>query len=297
MILRVKAALLGIFLATSVSYCLAAETENPVPQAKKSIDAVSKPEGSKSEKPLPSATEVLERYGKAIGGKEAYARHTSQHAIGTVEMPAQGLSGKMEVFAARPNKLLMKMQLAGVGEFNSGYDGKVGWMSSALTGPMIVQGKALEQLSAQADFDQALHKPGDYTVSEVLGVENFNGEECYKVKLVHRSGYASTEYFSTETGLQRGFVTTQDSPLGPMTSTTTVVAYKHFGDLYLPSRISQKASGMETVMSISETEYDKVPDSVFDLPAEIKALQKGKSTESSTDVKKPKETRESEGKK
>jgi hypothetical protein len=57
-----------------------------------------------------------------------------------------------------------------------------------------------------------------------------------------------------------------------MTSTTTVKEYKHFGDLYLPCKISQKASGLETVMTITDTEYDSVPDSAFELPKDVKTL-------------------------
>jgi hypothetical protein len=265
--LRFKAALLGTLLALSLSAARVANAADAKP-TNSATDKVSE----KAEQPLPSAKEVLDRYGKAIGGKDAYSKHTSQHATGTVQMIAQGLSGKLEVFAARPNKLVMKMSMAGIGDFDSGYDGKVGWMTSPLTGPMIVSGKTLPQIATQADFDQAFHNPADYKVAEVLGVTDFNGEECYKLKLVHRTGYSSIEYFSVKSGLQRGYTTTEESPLGPMTSTTTVKEYKQFGDLYLPSKISQKASGLETVMTISETEYDNVPDSAFDLPNDVKTL-------------------------
>lgn len=223
-------------------------------------------------KSLPSAKEILERYAKAIGGKDAFLKHKSQHAIGTVDMPAQGVSGKLEVFASRPNKLLMVMKIQGVGDFNTGYDGKVAWMSSALTGPMLLEGKMQEQISTQADFDHSLHNPSDYKTMEVLGVEDFNGEECYKLKLVHKTGFDSTEFFSIKTALQRGFITTQESPLGPVTATTVVTDYKQFGDLFMPSRISQKAMGAETVMTIDEMEYDKVDPSTFELPADVKAL-------------------------
>jgi hypothetical protein len=221
---------------------------------------------------LPGATEVLERYAKAIGGKENFKKHNSQHALGTVQMKAQGVSGKMEVFAARPNKLLMKMTIQGVGEFNTGFDGKVAWMSSQLTGPMLLEGKMREQIATQADFDHALHDPADYTKLETLGVENFNGEDCYKLKLVHRTGFESTEYFSKATGLQRGFVSTQESPLGPVTATTLVTDYKQFGELLMPSRISQKAAGVETVMTMDEMEFNKVDASVFELPPDVKEL-------------------------
>jgi hypothetical protein len=223
-------------------------------------------------KPLPTAKEVLERYAKAIGGKDVFTKHKSQHAKGTIQMPAQGVNGKMDVYAARPNKMLMKMSIPGVGEFNTGYDGKIAWMSSALTGPMLLEGKMGEQVATQADFDHALHDPADYTKLEILGVKTFNGEECYELSLVHKTGFESTEYFIQKTGLQRGFVATQESPLGPVKSTTLITDYKQFGDLLMPSRISQKAAGVETIMTMDEMEFDKVDPALFELPADVKAL-------------------------
>jgi hypothetical protein len=237
-------------------------------------------EGAKPEaKNLPSAKEVLERYAQAIGGKDVFKKYESQHALGTVQMNAQGVRGKLEVFAARPNKLLMKMTIAGVGEFNTGFDGKVAWMSSALTGPMLLEGKMGEQIATQADYDHSLHDPADYTKMEMLEVEEFNGETCYKLKLVHRTGFESTEYFSQKTGLQRGFTATQESPLGPVTSTTLVTDYKQFEDLLMPSRISQKAAGVETVMTMDEMKFNTVDPKTFDLPPDVKALVEGSKEE------------------
>jgi hypothetical protein len=221
---------------------------------------------------LPQPREILERFAKEIGGKDAFRKHSSQHATGTVEMPAQNLNGKLEVFAARPNKLLMKVALPGLGDVTTGYTGEIGWMSTAITGPMLIEGKMIEEVATQADFDHAIHDPADYKVMELLGKEDFNGEQCYKLKLVHRSGFESIAFFSIKSGLQRGFIATSQTQFGPVTATTTVVDYKKFGDLLLPARTSQKASGIETVMTIEQMEYDKVDPAVFELPAEVKTL-------------------------
>lgn len=199
-------------------------------------------------------------------------KHKSQHARGTVEMTAQKLKGTMEVFAARPNKLLLKVTIPGIGETATGFDGNVAWANNALLGPMVLEGKQKDQIATQADFDHALHDPAHYKTMEVLGSQEFNGEECYKLHLVHRTGFESKEYFSVKTGLQTGFEATQESPLGPITTTSVVTDYKKFGDLFMPSRISQKAMGVETVMTIEEMEYDKVEPSAFDLPQPVKAL-------------------------
>lgn len=221
---------------------------------------------------LPTAREVLERYAKAIGGKEAFQKHKSQHATGTVSMPAQNMNGKMEVFAARPNKLLIKMNLPGVGELNTAYDGKVGWVQSQLTGAMLLEGTMLQQVAGQADFDHSLHDPADYKSAEVLGSENFEGEDCYKLKLVHKTGFESTEYFSKKTGLQKGFTAAQESPLGTITATTVVSEYRKFEDLQLPAKVRQRAAGIETVMTIDEIKFDAIDMSVFARPAEVTAL-------------------------
>lgn len=256
--LKVFLGLLGLLLP-ALGY---AAPDKPAPAEEKTASA--------EKGPLPSPTEVLERYARAIGGKEAFMKHTSQHALGSIQLP--GINGKMEVFAARPNKLLMKTSVPGVGDVNTGYDGKVGWMSSAITGPMLLKGKMLDPIATQADFDQALHNPEDYKTIQVLGTEDFNGEDCYKLRLVHRTGFDSTEYFSKKSGLQVGFLATQESPLGAVTATTVVNEYKKFGDLYMPSKSTQKAAGVETVSTIDEVEYDRVDPSVFELPPEVKTL-------------------------
>lgn len=224
----------------------------------------------------PSAVDVLKRFSKAIGGEEAFQKHTSQHATGTVEMRGQNLKGKMEVFAARPDKLKMIVSMEGIGTITTAFDGTNGWLVNPLIGPMLLEGKMLDQVKSEADFDHTLHNPEDYKTIELQGKETFNGELCYKLHLVHKSGFDSIEYFSVKTGLQKGFIATQDSPFGPVKATTQVSDYKHFGDLYVPSKMTQSVSGVETVMTITEMEFDNVAKDTFDPPAAIKALLESK---------------------
>lgn len=225
-----------------------------------------------AEEKLPSAEEVLQNYIKAIGGEAAYKEHQSQHAIGTVDLGAQNMKGKMEVFAARPNRLLVMIEMPGVGEITTGYNGEVGWMSNPLTGPMILPESMLDQVATQADFDHALRKPEDFKILEMLGREEFNGEPCYKLRLVHRTGFESTEFYNEKTGLQTGFISSQASPLGEVKVTTVITDYKKFGDMLMPSKIVQKVSGMEQTMTIEKMEFDTVPASKFELPEEVKTL-------------------------
>jgi len=221
---------------------------------------------------LPTAQQIMERHAKGVGGKDAFTHHKFQHATGTMAIPAQKVSGKLEVFAARPNKLVMKVAMPGLGDVTTGFNGEIGWVSTAITGPMLLEGKMLEEVATQADFDQALHNPADYKVMEVLGKEEFNGEECYKVKLVHNRGFESTEFFSVKTGLQTGFIGTKETQFGAVAVTTLVSDYRKFGDLLSPVKNVQKVSGIETVTTIDSMEFDNVDPKVFEVPAEVKTL-------------------------
>jgi len=222
----------------------------------------------------PTAKEILLRFQQAIGGAEEFAKRKSQRAVGTVSMPAQQLSGKMEVFAARPNKLLVKIEMPGIGQITTGFDGKVGWLENPLTGAMLLPEKVVTQMAAQADFDHPLHKPEDYTTLEVLGAEDFEGEACYKLQLVHKTGYTTTEYFSRETGLQKGFFSKQENPLGggEIQARSIVTEYKRFGGMLVPSKVVQELSGIQQVLTITEMDFDHVPPETFALPAGVKPL-------------------------
>ena len=104
------------------------------------------PETAKPAQPaLPSARSIIDRHVKEIGGRAAVLSHTSTRAIGTLTVPSAGMSGTIELFAAKPDKSVLKLSIAGVGEILEGFDGKTGWNVSPMTGPMLLEGKLLEE--------------------------------------------------------------------------------------------------------------------------------------------------------
>lgn len=237
------------------------------PEAKSEPAAAAKPDGK-----LPPAREILDRFVKESGGREAFLKHTSQSAKGKLSTPGQEIEGALEVHAAKPDKMLIKVDLGGIGKIVSGYDGKVGWSMNPLTGPTVMEGKALQQMKYQSDFYNVLHEDKNFKSMETVDKTVFEGEECYKIKLVQVNGDESTEFYSVKTGLERGSVASQESPFGPVNVTSVVSDYKKFADTVLPTKVSQKMSGVEQIMKIDEVEFDKTPESVFELPKEIKTL-------------------------
>ena len=223
---------------------------------------------------LPPAKEIIARFVKEIGGKDAFDKIQSQHMKGKFEMVGQGITGDLEVFAKRPDKLFMKITLPPLGDLMQGFDGKVGWSLNPATGPMVLEGKMLEESREQARFDSTLHSEEDYTSMETLEKTQFEGKECYKLKLVRKSGQEVTEYYDTQTGLLAGSAEKQDTPLGIIAATGLTSDYKKYGDILFATKVTQKMGPLAQVLTFSTMELNNVDDSVFELPKQIKALVK-----------------------
>jgi hypothetical protein len=223
---------------------------------------------------LPSARSIIDRHIKAIGGRAAILAHKSTHAAGTFSMPATGISGALDVYGAAPDKSLVKINLGGVGDLVEGFDGTHGWMLQPMTGPMLKEGKELSEKKFDADFYSDLKEPDKFASMKTLEKTTFEGRPCYKVSLVRKDGVEDIEYYDVETGLKAGASGTRESPMGAITATQMLSDYKKFGDLLVPTTMKQTAMGVEQVLKVTSVEYDNVPPSTFEPPAQIKALIK-----------------------
>jgi len=223
---------------------------------------------------LPSGRSILDKHVAAIGGRQAVLGHTSTRATGTLSMPATGLSGSLEIYGALPNRTLLKISLAGVGEVQEGFDGTHGWSLSPMTGPMLLEGRQLEEKRFDSDFYSELRSEDRYASVTTLERVDFEGRSCYKVRLARKAGGEDIEFYDAATGLKAGSITTRETQMGTVTGTTIESDYRKFGNLLQPTTVRSHVGGVDQVITISSIEYDRVPASVFELPAGIKALLK-----------------------
>ena len=224
---------------------------------------------------LPPAREIIDRHVKAIGGREAVLAHVSTHATGTFAVAASGMAGTVEIYgASKPDRTLLRITIPGLGQIASGFDGSHGWSTSPLTGPMLQEGKELEQSKFDADFYGELRDPARFASISTVEKAPFEGRPCYKVRLVRRDGTEDFDYYDAATGLKAGSVNTRETPMGTVTITSTETDYRKFGKLLMPTTIKQRTMAIEQTVTISTVEYDNVPPGTFDPPAEIKALIK-----------------------
>jgi hypothetical protein len=223
---------------------------------------------------LPAARSIIDRHIKAVGGRAAFTARTSTHATGTVSIAATGMTGSIDVFAAKPDKSLARITIGGIGALEEGFDGKVGWSINPLTGPTLAQGKELDQKRFDSDFLADLHTDERFESMRTLEKTDFEGRQCYKLQLVRRGGGEDIEFYDVETGLKAGTIFTRESPMGPMKSTTIETDYKKFGPLLMPTTVKATMMGVQQVITVTSVEYDKVDPATFETPAQIKALLK-----------------------
>lgn len=221
---------------------------------------------------LPAAHELITRYVAALGGEDALRRHTSRYAMGRLEVPAQGIGGDIELFSAAPNKFVVRTEIAGMGLIQSGYDGSVAWTIHPAMGPMLLDGRMLDQMRQQADFLVALHPERLIKSVETVERTEFEGQPSFKVKILTQWDEEYFEFFDAENGLLLGSTRQQASPMGDIPVTVLLSDYQDVDGVLIPMKSVQRLLGMEQVVTLSTMEVDAVSDSVFALPAEIKAL-------------------------
>lgn len=232
------------------------------------------PAQPKAEAPLPAAQTLIDRHIEAVGGRGVIKSINSVAAKGSLSIPANGITGTIEIFSARPNKTLVKTTLAGVGESIEGFDGSVAWSNSPMTGPMIASGKELAERAFYSDFDSALGVAARYESIKTVERTTFEGRPVYKVVLTKKTGGDDVEFYDAETGLKAGALMERTTPMGTIPVTVTVSDYKKFGNLLQPTVVKQSLMGTSIVTTFTTVEYNKVDPAVFELPAEIKALVK-----------------------
>ena len=223
---------------------------------------------------LPAARAILDKHLAAIGGRQAVLSHKSTHATGTLSMPGAGVTGAIDVYGAQPNRTLLKVTLGGVGEVVEGFDGTHGWSISPMTGPMLLEGKQLEEKRFDSEFYSELRTEDRYLSVTTLEQVDFEGRSCYKVRLVRKTGREDIEFYDVATGLKAGSITTRETQMGTVTGTTVETDYRKFGNLLQPTTVRSQVGGLQQVITIATFDYDNVPASIFELPPGIKALLK-----------------------
>ena len=223
---------------------------------------------------LPAAESILDRYVEVTGGKQAYAKRTSETMTARVDFPSAGINGKITRYASAPDKYYSIMELPGIGNIELGYAEGTAWEKSAMLGPRIKSGAELADAAREASLNASAEWRKHYPKAVLDGVESVDGEECYKITMTPTEGRSITTFYQKKSGLAVKMTTIAASAqTGEIPVTILVTDYKNFGGVWAPSRTTQKAGGQEFTITIEKVDTNpEIPAERFVLPADIKAL-------------------------
>jgi len=161
------------------------------------------PQNTDSSKALPTIDQVLERYIRAIGGREANEKIKSRIATGEWNNVTRGVRFPIEIYSKAPNKRVEMLDTTeNRGVTGRGYDGTSGWsMNMTETGLRQLEGAELAMIARESDFYRALRLDQLYKRLTVTAKEDIDGREVYVVEAVPETGNPERLYFESASGL------------------------------------------------------------------------------------------------
>ncbi|MGH9766428.1 MAG: hypothetical protein ACREAB_03260 [Blastocatellia bacterium] len=217
---------------------------------------------------LPSADEILEKYIKAMGGKEAIEKTTSRAAKGSFEIEAMNLIGTFESYQKAPDKIANLFTIPGVGGGAQVFDGAKGWDSNPMTGLRELGGEELATLKREADFYQPLNFKKHFPKVEVKSKETVGKSETYLLIATPAEGGPEKLYFDIASGLLVRQDSERETAQGKMAIEEYFDDYKDVGGVKVPHTMKQVSAMFAMTLKFTEVKNNvPIEDTKFAKPA------------------------------
>ncbi len=217
---------------------------------------------------LPSANEIIDRYVKAIGGREANEKIKTRVTKGTIELAPMGVKGTTESFAAAPDKSYTKLSLTGLGDIIESYDGLVAWTINPLQGNRDKSGVELLQTKLASNFHREINLDKLYSNLTVKGTEKVGDREAYVVVGTPAGLEPQTFYFD----VQNGHLLREDSTLVTPEGKTPIKTFyedvRETEGVKTPHKMRVVTPQFEIITVVTEVKNNApVDDKIFSKPA------------------------------
>lgn len=218
---------------------------------------------------LPTVQEILAKYVKAIGGKEANEKIKSRYSKGVLELMPMGVKGVFETYAAAPNKSYNKTSLAGLGDIIEGFDGQTAWSINPLQGNRDKEGEELAQAKIMYDFYRETNLAKLYPKMELKGTEKVGDSEAYVIVGTPVGSPPETFYFDTKSGLLVRQDATVVSPEGKIPTKTFFYDMRDVDGVKTPFKVVSMLPQFEVTLTFTEIKNNvAVENSKFTKPKE-----------------------------
>lgn len=161
------------------------------------------PQSIDSSRSLPTIDQVLDKYIRAIGGREANEKIKTRIATGVWDNVTRGVRFPIEIYSKAPNKRVEMLDTTENRGFTGrGYDGTNGWSTNMTeTGLRQLEGAELAMIERESDFYRALRLDQLYKRLTVTAKENIDGRDVYVVEAIPETGNPEKLYFESASGL------------------------------------------------------------------------------------------------
>lgn len=218
--------------------------------------------------------QVIDKNIEARGGKDAWGKVESAKITGKMTM-GPGMELPMTMYFKRPGMVRMEMEMQGQ-QIIQAYDGEMGWQIFPMMGKPDAQKMSddeVRMVKRQADFEGPLvdWKKKGHTV-ELVGMEEVDGTEAYKLKVTLDTGDIAYTYLDSEYFLEFKQETTIANQTGQDMKANVVVGdYKEVSGLMLAHSMEFIPEGAPAGMQISFSAIEINPEGVdaalFAMPA------------------------------
>jgi hypothetical protein len=170
----------------------------------------------------------------------------------TMNMRGQEIESR--IYQQKPDKYKMEMLMNGNVMQKQVFDGEKGKMAG-MGQEQELQGEQLEKLKYEAKMHKFLRYEELGVETELVGIEKVNGEDAYKMKVVHANGNKHYDFFDIESGLKVKSQRTVTSQMGEMTQVQKFSDYKEVDGVMFPYKI--EVSGMQNMtMNVKKIEVN-----------------------------------------
>ncbi len=208
--------------------------------------------------PIPqgvTSKQVIDTYLDAIGDRTKLASISSRDI--TMSSSMQGRPLEIHSITKGSDKMVLTVK-SGEMVFQSV---KISGASGKMTGMMgdkdLSEEEVATYLEGNVIFDELALNPD---LTTLIDIEEMNGVMAYKLKV----GASKYFFYDVKTGLKVGEIETQETPNGPVTSTSLLKDYKDVNGILVPFTILEDNAGQVMEMKVEKAEFGgKVSDSVF----------------------------------
>ncbi len=220
----------------------------------------------------PSVDSIMNRYVQELGGKAAMEKIKSR--VLKVKLESENFpASEGEIYSKMPNKQWSRIELAGVGTMNEGFDGTVAWAKTPWEALRVKSGDELAKVKRDAEFHRELTFKKTYPDLAYKGTGKVGEEEAYVLESKPSSSSKEKFLFSRKSGL----LLQQESEFqGPQGVATSVVVqprdYKTSEGLKYPSELKLKLTtgdqSFEFTIRVSDVKYNvDIDDTKFAKPS------------------------------